>query len=214
MHLIKTLLNKFFAVRSIVGLVIRWAIYLTAFTIGLRAVGPFLTSAAYKSLIAQVATSPLLSYLLDPEDWIRDQIIRNLAILFAVWTCAFFVYHQHKDRVSDMNVYFGYASCLTRGVGTFLIALFMLFSGIGMFPILVLREGMVGSQIVLLALFKFGLPGLFFSHYAKVAFKPNPLLDIVALYAAILFGLLTVATMIYGATENVVGLARFLLKHG
>lgn len=214
MNLIKTLLHKFFAIRSIVGLLFRWLLYLTAFVIGLWAVGPFLTSAVYKSLLDQVAASPLLGYLLSPEDWIIDQFIRNLAILLAVWTCAFAAYCRFKDRVNDLNVYFGYASFLTRGVGTFLIALFMLFSGIGMYPVLVLGERLAGIQIILLALVGFGLPGLFFSYYAKVGFKPNRLLDVVAPYAAVLFGLLTVVAMIYGATANVVGLVHFLLKHG
>jgi hypothetical protein len=214
MHPINALLHKFFAVRSLAGRVLRWLMYLAAFLFGLLFIGPFLTSAVYKSLLDQVAANPLLGYLLDPEDWILDQFIRNLAILLAVWTCAFAAYCRFKDRVKDLNLYFGYASFLTRGVGTFLIALFMLFAGIGMYPVLVLREGPAGIQIALLALVGFGLPGLFFSYYGKVDFKPNRLLDVVAPYAAVLCGLLTVAAMIYGATANVVGLARFILKHG
>lgn len=158
MHLIKTLLHKFFAVRSMVGLVFRWIMYLTAFVIGLWTIGPFITSAVYKSLLEQVASSPLLGYLLDPEDWILDQFVRNSAILLAVWTCAFAAYCKFKDRVNDLNVYFGYTTFLTRGAGTFLIALFMLFAGIGMYPVLVLHEGLAGIQIVLLALVGFGLP--------------------------------------------------------
>lgn len=213
MHPVKRFFLKFMAVRSVVGRVARWVTYLIAFMLGLKFVGPFLTSAVYKSLLEQAAAIPLLGYLLDPEDWVLDQFIRNFAILLAVWTCALVAYCNFRDRVDELNEYLGYVSFLTRGVGTFLIALFMVFVGTGAYPVFALGEGPAGMQIVAIALFLFGLPGLFFSHYAQIGFKRSQLLDAVAPYAAVTFGLLTVAAMIYGAAADVIGLARFLLKH-
>ncbi|WP_025374072.1 hypothetical protein [Advenella mimigardefordensis] len=214
MQYIKTLLQKLFTIRSLVGSIVRWIIYLTAFFTGLWAAGPLLTSAVYKEIIAQVSVNPLLGYLLDPGSWILDHLIRNLAPILAIWACAFASYYKFKDRAEDLNIYFGYASLLTNSIGTFLVALSMLFCGIGMYSVLVLHEVPVGIRIVSLALIGFGLPGLFFNYYVKIGFKPSPLLDNVAPYAAVLCGLLSVAAIFYGAIADVLGLIRFLLKHG
>jgi|GEM_PF-4181151 len=213
MHYIKALLHKFFAVRSTLGRIGRWATYLIAFFVGLSIIGPFIASPAYKLLRDQIAARPLLGYLLDPGDWIRDQIVGYVGIVFAVWTCAFAAYCKFKDRVDDLNIYVGYASSLARGIGTFLITLFVLIAGIGISPVLGLHKESVHIPIVSLAFVGFGMPGLFFS-CAKVGFKRSSLLDNVAPHAVVVCGLLTAATIIYGATANLVGLARFLLKHG
>ncbi|MEN4918459.1 hypothetical protein ABE485_07285 [Achromobacter spanius] len=103
---------------------------------------------------------------------------------------------------------------LTRGIGTFLITMFMLLAGIGMYPALAGREAWTGFSIVMLAFCGFGFPGLFFSWYAKVGFTPHRLLDAVAPYAAVLCGVLAILAVVYGAVSDLLGLALFLLKNG
>ncbi|EHK67684.1 hypothetical protein [Achromobacter arsenitoxydans] len=214
MQYISSLLQTFYLARSILGRVIRWATYLTVFLIGLCVFGPFLSSAAFQSLIDHTAADPLLRHVLDPGDWIIDQLVRHSAVLFAVWAFAFGVYGKFKDTVADLNACLGYASILTRGIGTFLFTMFMLLAGIGMYPVLAGREAWIGFSIVMLAFCGFGVPGLFFSWYNKVGFTPHRLLDAVAPYAAVLCAVLAVLAIVYGAVADLLGLVLFLLKNG
>lgn len=188
--------------------------YLAAAFIGFWIFGPFLTSTAYKAMLEQVAASPLLGHLLDPEDWILDHFIQNLIPLLFIWTCAFASYRKFKDRVKDLNIYFGYISRFTSPIGKFLVTLFMFFCGIGMYSLFVLCEAPVGIRIIYLTLIGFGLPGLFFNYYSKIVFNPSRLLDTVAPSAALVFGVLSALAIFYSTTADFLKLIRFLLKHG
>lgn len=209
---IETLLYKLFPFCSIAGHIVRCAIYLIMFFMGLWVAGPFLTSAAYRTIIEQAAGNPLLGYILDPSDWIFNKLIKNFALLFAVWAWAFAKYHKSKGDVKELNAYLGYVSFLTRGLEIFLVSLFMFFSGIGVYSLLILNEVAVGVITVFNGLIGFGLPGLFFSYYARLSFKPNPLLDIAAPRLAVLCGAISMVAFLFIFFRKYFGLTFFLFS--
>lgn len=125
--LIMLIIHRLFALRSMFGTVKRWGMYLLAGGLGLALVGPIVESGEYQATLNIIALNPVLSYLVDVEGWITDQLISCAAVLFSIWACVFSLYSRSKKKVDSLNVFFGYFSCFTRGLGTVLITLFMFF---------------------------------------------------------------------------------------
>lgn len=209
--LIMLIIHRLFALRSMFGTVKRWGMYLLAGGLGLALVGPIVESGEYQATLNIIALNPVLSYLVDVEGWITDQLISCAAVLFSIWACVFSLYSRSKKKVDSLNVFFGYFSCFTRGLGTVLITLFMFFLGIGVYPMLMLHELSIGIGIIALSLCLFGFPGLFISHCSTIFIRPNHLLDVIAPYAAAFFGLLAVVAWAYSAV-SFIGIVLFLSK--
>lgn len=168
-----------------------------------------------KFLLKFISANPILSHIFSPKNWIQNQLALALSIYFGVWTWTFYRHWKFKDKTDQTNAYLKHVYFLTQRAGNLLINCFMLFLGMGLYPILMLSGDKSGFLTIVLAFQLFGMPGLFCNYYGKIFIKPSRLLDITAPCMTLVCGLTTLTAIIYvfiSNTLNYVYITRLILS--